>query len=364
MVQEEALMVSFLNTLRTSLHGPSAGDGGVLLLKALTSLICLMLEGRTPKAIRPLLFGANLIALKKKGGGVRPIAIGNTIRRLASKCACLHALKSCPDILAPHQLGFGVPGGAEAAVHASRIYLNHLPPNKAILKVDFRNAFNCIRRDRMLDATKEIIPDLLPYIHSAYSAPSVLLWGSDEISSSEGIQRGDPIGPLLFCITTHKLVSSLSSEFKVFYLDDGTIGGNLDGITSDLRRIQEQGQDLGLCLNVEKSELVSHDHSSVLGALSSFPGLQFVHSQQATLLGSPLGDNTMDLCLQTQLHQLKIIGERLCLLQSHDALTILRHSLALPKLLYTLRTSPAYSSSLLVSWDNLYCGPLSLELLI
>ena len=109
------------------LTGPSAGDGGVLLLKALTSLICLMLEGRTPKAIRPLLFGANLIALRKKGGGVRPIAIGNTIRRLASKCACLHALKSCPDILAPHQLGFGVPG-----VHASRIYLNHLPPNKAI----------------------------------------------------------------------------------------------------------------------------------------------------------------------------------------------------------------------------------------
>jgi hypothetical protein len=61
----------------------------------------------------------------------------------------------------------------------------------------------------------------------------------------------------------------------------------------------------------------------------------------------------MDSCLQTQLHQLKIIGERLCLLQSHDALTILRHSFALPKLLYTLRTSPAYSSSLLVSWDNL-----------
>ena len=127
----------------------------------------------------------------------------------------------------------------------------------------------------------------------------------------------------------------------------------MDGITSDLRRIQEQGQDLGLCINVEKSELVSHDHSSVTGALSSFPGLQFVHTQQATLLGSPLGDNVMDSCLQTQLHQLKIIGERLCLLQSHDTLTILRHSFALPKLLYTLRSSPAFLSSLLVSWDNL-----------
>ena len=31
-------------------------------------------------------------------------------------------------MLAPCQLGFGVAGGVEAAVHASRIYLNHLPP--------------------------------------------------------------------------------------------------------------------------------------------------------------------------------------------------------------------------------------------
>ena len=167
------------------LTGISAGDGGALLQKALAGLITLMLEGRTPNAIRPLLFGASLIALKKKGGGIRPIAIGCTIRRLASKCACLHALKSIPDVLSPHQLGFWVSGGAEAAVHASRIYLNHFPSYKAILKVDFRNGFNCIRRDKILEATKEFIPDLLPYIHSAYSAPSILLWEGDQINSSE-----------------------------------------------------------------------------------------------------------------------------------------------------------------------------------
>ena len=32
-------------------------------------------------------FGANLIALRKKDGGVRPIAVGCTLRRLVAKCA-------------------------------------------------------------------------------------------------------------------------------------------------------------------------------------------------------------------------------------------------------------------------------------
>jgi hypothetical protein len=122
-------------------------------------------------------------------------------------------------------LGFGVLGCADAAVHATRVYLNNLSSDKAIIKVDFENAFNSVRCDKMLCAVKKFIPDLLPYVYSAYSTESVLLWDDVEITSSEGIQQGDPIGPLLFCLSIQDLVSSLKSEYKVFYLDDGTIGG-------------------------------------------------------------------------------------------------------------------------------------------
>ena len=66
-----------------------------------------------------------------------------------------------------------------------------------------------------------------------------------QVLSAEGIQQGDPIGPLLFCITIHDLVSSLESGFNVFYLDDGTIGGTLDCVAADLRTIHEKGQELG-----------------------------------------------------------------------------------------------------------------------
>ena len=110
------------------LTSPSAGDGGTSLLTALVRLTTLIQEGRTPTSIRPLFFGANLTALTKKSGGIHPIAVGCTLRRLASKCASLHALKYITQVLTPHQLGFGIAGGIEAAVHASRVYLNHLPP--------------------------------------------------------------------------------------------------------------------------------------------------------------------------------------------------------------------------------------------
>ena len=342
------------------LSSESAGEGGQLLRGALVGLATLIFEGRTPAAIQPYFFAANLMALRKKGGGVRPIAVGCTLRRLASKCASLHILKTISHLLAPHQLGFGIPRGVEATVHATRIYLNNISPHQALLKVDFRNAFNSIRRDKMLTAVRDFIPELLPYVHSAYSSPSILLWDDVEVNSSEGVQQGDPIGPLLFCLTIHKLISNLKAEFNVFYLDDGTIGGKLDDIFDDLKSIEEKGKEHGLHLNVEKSELISHDPSSVEVLLSSFPGLQFVNANDATLLGSSLGDiASINETLEAKTNQLKLIGERLCYLHSHDAITLLRHSFAIPKLLHILRTSPAFLSPTLLPFDQLLMSIVS-----
>ena len=223
-------------------------------------------------------------------------------------------------------------------MHATRVYLNQLPSHKAVLKVDFKNAFNSIRRDKMISTVKAHIPELLPYVHSAYSSPSILLWNGAQVLSSEGIQQGDPLGPMLFCLGIHNLICSLSFEFKVFYLDDGTIGGSLEDIEADLKIIEDHGRDLGLFLNVDKSEVVSHSQSTVNSLTSAFPGLQYVHAAQAILLGSPLGSEVLCVCFEEQLHQLKVIGERLCHLQMHDAITILRHSFSIPKLLHTLHT--------------------------
>ena len=58
------------------LTSASAKRGGRELLTALSSFILHILEGNTLSSIQPFFFGANLIALNKKEGGICPIAVG------------------------------------------------------------------------------------------------------------------------------------------------------------------------------------------------------------------------------------------------------------------------------------------------
>ena len=58
------------------------------------------------------------LALQKKDGGIRPIAVGYTLRRLTAKCANSFVIKRRSEELQPTQIGVDVSGGAEAVVHA------------------------------------------------------------------------------------------------------------------------------------------------------------------------------------------------------------------------------------------------------
>ena len=72
----------------------SNGQTELKFLRALTNLVNVIPEGKVPFALRPYFFGAKLIALKKPAGGLRPIAVGNTLRQLSAKCAGYHVFES------------------------------------------------------------------------------------------------------------------------------------------------------------------------------------------------------------------------------------------------------------------------------
>ena len=149
--------------------------------------------------------------------------------------------------------------GAEAIVHAARKYLSSLEDGHLLLKLDFRNAFNSIRRDKMLHSVMSKAPALLPLAYSTYRLPSLLFYGDFSIPSAEGVQQGDPLGPLLFCLTIHELVTSLKSEFNVFFLDDGTLGGPFEDVQADLHLLEDHARDFNLFLNHDKSEIICND---------------------------------------------------------------------------------------------------------
>ena len=89
------------------LTAESIGVSGVRLIDALARLCDIILSGIVPSAVRPVLFGGRLTALRKKCGGIRPIAVGSTLRRLAAKILC-RRLRPLGGVLAPTQLGFAV----------------------------------------------------------------------------------------------------------------------------------------------------------------------------------------------------------------------------------------------------------------
>ena len=107
----------------TSVH---TGDAGQRLVSRLTEFANLCLAGDIPTAIQPIFCGASFCALTKKDGGIRPIAVGCTLRRLVAKTASKLVQEKMTAKLAPIQLGFGVKQGTEAAAHAARRFLRDM----------------------------------------------------------------------------------------------------------------------------------------------------------------------------------------------------------------------------------------------
>lgn len=76
----------------------SCGGAGKQLLTSITHLMNFMLARKLCDEFGKHLFGAVLIALKKKDRDIRPIAIGNTFRRLLG---CSQVRKETADHLSP-----------------------------------------------------------------------------------------------------------------------------------------------------------------------------------------------------------------------------------------------------------------------
>jgi len=326
------------------------GDESSALLLALASVGDLMLRGDVPPSVCPIIYGANLCAFRKKDGGIRPIAVGMTLRRLVARIVSGRS-SFLSAKLNPIQLGFATKGGAEAAVHAVRIFVEEsLQSGKpqALLKLDVKNAFNSLCRNTILRIAERDIPAYYPFIWQCYSKPSFLMCGDRLILSQRGVQQGDPLGPLLYCLSTVDFHRDLSSKMAVCYLDDDVLGGDVDAVLADLLVIKRGAQDHGLELNIQKCELAifggseSDKETSRRRFLDAFPDLSLPDPKALVYLGSPLTNEATPVAMDAIKAKVNRLSQRLEILPKHQALFLLKNCLGPVKLLYSMRTSRAY----------------------
>ena len=158
------------------------------------------------------------------------------------------------------------------------------------MKLDFKNAFNVIRRDNLFQTVREEMPELYPFVHMCYFSASLLNFGEYLLLSDEGVQQGNSLRPQLFSASSLKLARSMTSEFNAWYLDDGSLGGHVSSLLCDLETVRRVGPTIGLVLNEEKCEIVTNDISVVTSMKAIMPNIRHIPSGEAVLLGAPVGN--------------------------------------------------------------------------
>ena len=357
-------------------------EAGRRLTSALTALINAAIAGDIPEHARQTFFSAHLVAIKKKDGGVRPIAIGSIYRRLASKILARRMSSALTSELKPVQLGVGVRMGCEAAVHAVREFtdIHTGTPDYVVAKLDLSNAFNAVHRSAVLREVFRRFPAAAPLVSQAYSQPTPLYFGTTRIMSSRGVQQGDPLGPILFALALDPAIQDLTSPLNLWFLDDGTIAGPLATVTRDLRRLFPCLQELGLEVNPRKCEVThlgvnpsdSDPTPRTEGSLTAGEHSTVPHANGATNLDNDtdtglLVTDFFNIARRTPLPHLSILGapihaqghgealsaideitrtlvDRTATIGSHPAFFFLSRYAAVPRAIYLLRASPVYAA--------------------
>lgn len=315
-------------------------------LDTLADFINCVLAGKTPQFAAPFFFGARLIALSKHDGGVRPIAIGNTLRRLSAKVLNKWAMLKSAPLFQSVQYGAGARNGAETVIHRVRSFLSS-SDDTCLVKIDFKNAFNTIRRDCFLEHVAVSLPRAYNFVHSAYGLPSLLINKSNIIYSSEGVQQGDPMGPLLFCLALRSLTSKLSTPLNLWYMDDGTLGGDASLIKQNLFTLRKEASTVGLVINEAKCEIYNPSNIDWPAEFKILDPTNFF------LLGGAVTAESIKTMMTNKINDFSQLCQQLTKLPAHHAFTLLRHSLGCQKLISLFRSSPCFISTEINVLDNI-----------
>ena len=244
----------------------TASDQSIIALSVLTKLVNISCRGELPEIDSQVLCSASISALLKKKGGIRPIAVGEVLRRLIAKClAKSEANLEANELFQSLQLGFGVKGGAESIIYSTKLSYEKILTSSSSsgnLQIDFCNAFNSKKCSEMLKSVASSVAGIAALTNFCYSQHSQLFFDKFVVSSEIGIQQSDPMGSLLFSLTLWPNIekiqeSSPELQQHSWYLEDGVFVGSEKDLIRSWDILCQLGRDRGLHVRVDKCELWS-----------------------------------------------------------------------------------------------------------
>ncbi|KAL8159522.1 hypothetical protein V2J09_001059 [Rumex salicifolius] len=222
------------------------GEGSAVtteLVRVITLVVNLWLAKRCLLGLAEYIAPTSLTPLLKPDKSICPIVVGIVWRRLVSKTAMKGVGKDMVAYLQDFQFGVGVPGGAEAILHAMNRFVNkhHGDHSFTMLTVDFTKAFNLVNQTTMLLVVRKTCPSISPWI---------ICWRLSHLFVYMST-TGRPFRTIVIFVG----VTSACDEDKriAWYLDYGTIVGDKVELASALKLIQAEGPAPGLILNIKKA---------------------------------------------------------------------------------------------------------------
>ena len=135
--------------------------------------------------------------------GVRPIGIGEVLRRIVGRVIMEVVRPDIRTTVGPIQTCAGARAGIEASIHAAREMMEG-PDAEAVLLVDADNAFNRLNRKLAIHNTREVCPSFHRFIHNTYRKAANLYVNdgskSESLLSDKGCTQGDRRHGLLCCM--------------------------------------------------------------------------------------------------------------------------------------------------------------------
>ena len=205
----------------------------------------------------------------------------------------------------------------------------------------------------MLMVIKDNIPELYQFcfIWLTLKPPSWTL-GRTLLCRRKGPQQGDPLGPLLFCLAVHPLLTPLLSPLNEGYLDDLTLGGPGDFVASDIRTVIARDAEIGLHLIVTKCELTRHPITTLQTSTFWKPLFKLIWKILRFWVLLFFAGWQLYLVLAQRYLDLSRAIDKLDTINSHDALILWRSSFSEPKIQHILRCSPCVNHAALTSFAS------------